>query len=86
MTYRELIGAVGDSAGIVPRIVRLPVRPCVWALRLLRRCGLPSGIEPEQILRLQEDKAFSIEEARRDLGYDPLDLQRGLAQVEAWTQ
>jgi len=82
LTYRELIGAVGEAAGVSPHIVRLPVR---WALNLLRRCGLPSGIEPEQILRLQEDKAFSIEETRRDLGYAPLDLQRGLAQVKAWT-
>ena len=35
-------------------------------------------VRREQILRLQEDKAYSHEEAKRDLGFTPRNLEAGL--------
>jgi hypothetical protein len=32
----------------------------------------------EQIHRLNENKAFPIDEARRDFGYDPIDFPTGI--------
>lgn len=78
LSYRELIYAIGRSIGVSPRIVALPARPVVLLLHILRRCGLSVGIDPEQIMRLQEDKSYSIVEAQQDLGFDPLEFERGL--------
>lgn len=78
LSYRELIYAVGRSVGVSPLIVALPVLPSVYIAQLLHRLGLPIGVEPEQILRLQEDKSHSIEDAQRDLDFAPLDFELGL--------
>lgn len=40
---------------------------------------IPNGlIDIEKVLRLQEDKVFSYEEAARDLGFSPLSFEEGL--------
>ncbi|MDD4566107.1 MAG: hypothetical protein PHE79_11620, partial [Eubacteriales bacterium] len=35
-------------------------------------------ITVEQVMRMQEDKAFSHEEAYRDFGFDPLPFEEGI--------
>ncbi len=84
LSYRDLLAALGHSIGVAPLIVPLPVRPAVYAVRALRRWGIPLPLEPEQILRLQEDKQYDIGEAQRDLDYDPVAFERGLHLVGAW--
>ncbi len=78
LSYRELVYAVGRSVGVSPLIVALPARPSAYIAQVLRRLGLSLGVEPEQILRLQEDKSHSIEDAQRDLDFAPLDFEQGL--------
>ncbi len=78
LSYRELVYAIGRSVGVSPLIVALPALPSAYILRVLRRLGLSVGVDSEQILRLQEDKSHSIEEAQRDLGFAPLEFEQGL--------
>jgi len=50
----------------------------------LERSGVTLPIKAEQILRLNEDKAFSFDEAARDFGYKPLCFQEGIGrEIEA---
>ena len=69
---------MGRSVGVSQLIVALPARPSAYIAQVLRRLGLSLGVEPEQILRLQEDKSHSIEDAQRDLDFAPLDFEQGL--------
>ena len=81
LTYDQLIDAVGAAVGVRPVKVHIPVRLALGVLRLLARVGIRAGIDREQVLRLQEDKAFSIEPARNELGYAPLGFSEGLARI-----
>jgi nucleoside-diphosphate-sugar epimerase len=78
VTFNELI----DTAArlLRRRVLRLHV-PLVLA-KLAARLTKPllgrRGISVEQILRLNEDKAFSHEDAARDLGYRPRSVEEGL--------
>jgi len=56
----------------------MPSRPVVSLLRLFERMRIPFPITAEQVLRLNEDKAFSYTEAQRDLDYKPLSFEDGI--------
>jgi hypothetical protein len=53
--------------------------PVVAALARLERVGAPFPVRSEQILRLQEDKAFAWDEAARDFGFSPRTFEEGIA-------
>ena len=81
LTYDQVVNLVGEAVGVNPVKVHIPVKLALWGAWLTECVGLRTGIEREQILRLQEDKAHSIEAARADLGYRPLALAEGLAEI-----
>jgi nucleoside-diphosphate-sugar epimerase len=82
MTYNELVDAVGRAVGVRPRPCHIPVGAALTAARLVPLAwGQRVGLVAEQILRLQEDKTASIVAATADLGFDPMGLAEGLAQV-----
>jgi len=58
--------------------VHLPAGPFVGILKTIEGVGIKLPIKSEQILRLNEDKAFSFEDARRDFGYAPLGFEEGI--------
>jgi nucleoside-diphosphate-sugar epimerase len=79
ITYRDLLSLTSELLGKPVRQVRLPV----WlgvpvAAALERALGTWSPVKREQILRLQEDKAFDHEAATRSLGFAPRSLEAGL--------
>ena len=75
--YDDLIDVIAKATGSTIRKVHLPV----W-LGLALASGATklrrSPVTREQILRLQEDKAFSISEAEEAFGYSPLAFQEGV--------
>ncbi len=83
LPYRDFLAAVARAAGLRPPPV-LPVP--AWPLRLLAPLtrllpGLLPRIEPDEIRRLTEDKAFDIGPMRRTLGVVPIPLEEGLART-----
>lgn len=81
VTFRELLALVSQclSKRIVP--VPIPLRGGVWlATGLEQILGRRSPVRREQILRLQEDKAYDNSAARRDLQFAPRSLELGLQQ------
>ena len=74
-------GAVGAAIGVVPRKIHLPVWLVLWGLAIADWFGLEPGIGRSQVLRLQEEKEYSIAAARGDLGYAPLAFAAGLARI-----
>lgn len=78
VAYAELVRTAARALGKKPRIVHLPLEPVRRTLAVTERLGLPLPIESEQVLRLQEDKAYSYEKARRELGYAPRPFSEGI--------
>lgn len=79
LTFNQVIDTVSRLLGRRVRKIHLPVSPVVRPLQLIERVGLRFPIKAEQILRLNENKAFDYAEAARDLGYAPLSFEEGIA-------
>jgi uncharacterized protein YbjT (DUF2867 family) len=79
LTYLDLVKTAAGALGKKPRIVRLPLEPVRLLLGAAEKLRLPLPVGSEQVLRLQEDKAYPYEEARRELGYAPRSFREGVA-------
>lgn len=88
-TINELAAVIAESLGRkVPR-GRLPLAPLKLAARLCESVCRPLGIEPPLHSRRLDfftvNRAFSIEKARRELGYRPkVDLPEGCRLTARW--
>lgn len=81
ITFNDLIKLVGDLLGQSVRPLRLPYRLGLWSATGAEKIlGRRSPVRREQILRLQEDKAYSYAAAARDFDYAPRSLAVGLQQ------
>jgi nucleoside-diphosphate-sugar epimerase len=87
-TIRELVDAVADALGRRRPRWRVPFLP-VWVAavaceRACRVVGVAPPLYPRRVEFFHKDRAFSIEKARRLLGYEPrVDLREGLAATAA---
>jgi dihydroflavonol-4-reductase len=85
----ELAGMIAELAGVPPPWLRLPAKPFQLAGSLVEKVCVPLGIEPP-IYRRRVDfytksRAFSIEKAKRLLGYRPqVKLKDGLRETFDW--
>lgn len=89
VSQRELAETIArhTGGGIWP--FRIPVAPLRLAGAVCEFLCVPLGIEPPLHRRRVEfwtkSRAFSIEKARRILGYDPkVDVEEGVARTAAW--
>jgi len=79
ITFRELLEQAGDAVGRRPRLVPVPLGATIGAMRLYERLAPHPRLKAEQLERLSEDKAFSIDDARADLGFAPRSFADGIA-------
>lgn len=78
LTYNQVIGTVASALGKRVWKLHLPYMPIVHLLQFTERMKFRLPIKAEQVLRLNENKAFSYEEARRDFGFSPRSFEEGL--------
>ena len=78
LTYNQVIDTVAAALGKRVWKLHLPYMPVVRLLQFTERIGLRLPIKAEQVLRLNEDKSFSYEEAKRDFGYRPRSFEEGI--------
>lgn len=79
LTFAELLRLSAAAVASTTRFVPVPLAPAVAALRGYERVSRRPRIRAEQLLRLAEDKAFSIAGAASDLGYAPRSFAEGIA-------
>lgn len=89
VSQRELAALVARHTGGRVLPFRIPARPIQWAGDLVEAFCVPLGLEPPLHRRRVDfwtkSRAFTIEKARRLLGYDPqTDVERGVAVTAAW--
>jgi dihydroflavonol-4-reductase len=85
----ELAAMIATAAGVPAPWLRLPVRPFQLAGSLVEKLCIPFGIEPPIYRRrvdfFTKSRAFSIEKARRLLGYRPeVRLSDGIRETMDW--
>lgn len=81
--FGRLAELVGGRVTLLPTAVARPL--AVGAGRLTRAAGRESELGPESVAMLLRRGTYSIEKARRVLGYEPaVDLDEGMRRVAAW--
>jgi nucleoside-diphosphate-sugar epimerase len=88
VSQSELAATIARATGGRVLPFRVPAAPLVWAGALCEAICVPLGIEPPIHRRRVEfwtkSRAFSIDKARRILGYEPkVDLDEGVARTAA---
>jgi nucleoside-diphosphate-sugar epimerase len=89
VTQWELASLIAKHTGGRVLPFRVPARPLQWAGDLVEALCVPLGIEPPLHRRRVDfwtkSRAFTIEKARRRLGYEPkVGLDEGIARTAAW--
>lgn len=78
LTYNQVIDTVASALGKRVWKLHLPYMPIVRFLQFTERIRIRLPIKAEQVLRLNENKAFSYEEAQRDFGFSPRSFEEGI--------
>jgi nucleoside-diphosphate-sugar epimerase len=78
LTYNQVIDAIAHQMKKRSWKLHIPFAPIVTVLKFFERSRLPFPIKAEQVLRLNENKSFSYEEAARDFGFSPLSFEEGI--------
>ena len=79
VSYADFVRAVAAAAGLPPpRLIVLPGWLLIAAATALQHVPLLPRIEPAEVRRLMEDKAFDINPMIAALGVHPMPLEDGL--------
>lgn len=89
VTLNELVESIAHAVGTAPPQGRLPYWPLEAGAVLCEMLCRPLGIDPplhrRRVAFFVKHRAFSIEKARHELGYQPkVPLEEGLRRTAAW--
>ncbi|MGK7344950.1 MAG: NAD-dependent epimerase/dehydratase family protein [Candidatus Nitrospinota bacterium M3_3B_026] len=89
ITLNEWVSIIASAAGVKASPVHIPYPPVMIAAAAMEFISKPFGIEPPLFRRrvdfFVKNRAFSIERARRELGYEPkVSLEEGAGRALAW--
>lgn len=76
--YIDLVKCVSKTLKRNNTIVKIPLGFSILAAKIYNTISKNALISVEQVLRMQEDKAFSYEKAIKDFGYSPLSFEEGI--------
>jgi nucleoside-diphosphate-sugar epimerase len=89
-TLNDLVAAVGRALGIDVKIIHIPLLGPLYAAAVVTEFACkPFGINPPifrgRVNWFRNNRAFSIDRARAELGYVPaVQLDEGLRRTAAW--
>jgi dihydroflavonol-4-reductase len=86
---RKLVQLIAAEMGVSVPKRRIPLTPVLWAAGLCEKVCVPLGIEPplhrRRVSFFQNNRAFTIEKAKRLLGYQPqVTLREGIRRTISW--
>ncbi len=80
ISYLDLVRRVSRTLGRRNVIVKVPLPLSILGAKLYNAVSRTPVISVEQVLRMQEDKAFEYTDAVRDFGYAPLSFEEGIVE------
>ncbi|ETI69189.1 NAD-dependent epimerase/dehydratase family protein [Neobacillus vireti] len=78
LTYNDVIDVTGKALGKRIFKLHIPMKLSYNILKFYEKASTKPKLKAEQVLRLNENKDFSYEDAKRDLGYKPLSFEDGI--------
>lgn len=78
LTYNEVVDITGKELGKKVLKIHVPMKISYGLLKLYEKISSKPKLKAEQVLRLNENKDFSHEEAARDFGYKPMSFHEGI--------
>ena len=78
LSFHDAVRLTAQALGRWVQRFHIPARLIVTALHVLERLGITLPIKAEQVLRLNEDKAFSHAAAADAFGYSPIPFEQGI--------
>ncbi|HND47215.1 MAG TPA: NAD-dependent epimerase/dehydratase family protein, partial [Anaerolineales bacterium] len=78
LSYNQVIDTVASALGKRVWKLHMPYMTIVRALQFTERMKLRLPIKAEQVLRLNENKAFSYEEAQKDFDFNSHSFEEGI--------
>ncbi len=81
LSFRQILDATFAAVSRPPRYARVPTGPVRATLGMAEWLLPTPPIKVEQLDRLQEDKVFDIDPARRDLDHDPRPFDVGIKEL-----
>lgn len=85
----ELVRLIAAELGVEPPRLRLPLAPVLLAASACERLFVPLGLEPplhrRRVSFFQNNRAFSVDKAKRVLGFSPrYSLREGMRSTIGW--
>lgn len=80
ISYLDLVRRVSRTLARRNVIVKVPLPLSILGAKLYNAVSRTPVISVEQVLRMQEDKAFDFSDAERDFGYAPLSFEEGIVE------
>ncbi len=85
----ELVRKVGEALNVQVKIPHYPILPLIIAGHIFEKVCKPFKIKPPIFPRrvdwYRQNRAFSVDKAKRDLGYDPkVGIDEGLRKTAEW--
>ncbi|MFK9094234.1 NAD-dependent epimerase/dehydratase family protein [Bacillus salipaludis] len=78
LTYNDVIDTTGKVLGKKVVKIHIPMKLSYNLLKMYEKTTKNPKLKAEQVLRLNENKDFSFEDAQEDLGYYPLSFEEGI--------
>jgi uncharacterized protein YbjT (DUF2867 family) len=78
LSFTAVIDEICKALAVRRVKIHVPVGPALWLARLAAHLPVKGLIKEEQIQRLNEDKDFDHDEARKDFGFRPRDFAQGI--------
>jgi nucleoside-diphosphate-sugar epimerase len=78
LRYVDLVRTVSHQLGKRNVLVHIPMWLSVLAARAYNRISSRALVDVEQVMRMNEDKAFAYDAATRDFGYSPVSFPDGI--------
>jgi uncharacterized protein YbjT (DUF2867 family) len=86
MPWREMAAICIDALGRRCWMLPVPLRPAIAVAKFLRMMGIPTPIDPNELLRFREDVNLPIAAMSKELSVSPREFAAGLRQVLAERQ
>ncbi|HBW35496.1 NAD(P)-dependent oxidoreductase [Desulfosporosinus sp. BICA1-9] len=84
LTYNEIVNTTGRALGKNVIRIHIPMKLSYELLNMYEKVSKKPKLKAEQVLRLNENKDFSHEEATKDFGYRPLSFEEGIKLEINW--
>jgi len=78
LTYNDVVDITAKALGKKVIKLHIPMKLSYNLLKFYEKLTSKPILKAEQVLRLNENKDFSHEEAKKDFGYNPLSFEEGI--------